>query len=645
MSNQVSLTITGISLGTKTIVTFAAGATINQNVGYIFSGITGTTQLNGQTYYLENESDGVHIVDASGNEINSSAWTTYVSGGIATLGSECPLTVAFYEGRLVFGGTNQRPNCLFLSRSPDSSGNARYDDFTGGTDADFACFFQLAPVSGSTDYISWVRGGPDYMFCGTFGGPYRVSGSGLDIPITPGSINVRQFDTSGAEETLPAGLAEMFFIQRGGVAVRSIKVINPYLATFESDDLTLNAQQIAYSPIQRIVLQQGRPDILWVCRADGTLAGMSVHITSQAADEITGWHRHNIGGVAAGVVDIATLQRTTALDQLWVMTQRTVNGVVRTFIEYMADDVSFPDKEDFFSGNKTSDLAAFYGALFRTQEEYIHVDAASTYDGTARGTAAAATLTPGAVSGTAVTFTASQNVFTAADVGSELWKKPNAQTGLGTGRAVITAYISATQVTCDIDDNGVAFDSTAAIAAGQWHIAVTTIYGLSYLEGQQVAVVTDGAVYSDGIDTTGAWFPEVVVTNGTITLSAPAGTIHVGLPYTGLLQTHNLEMGGRTGPAQAKPRNIAQMFMRFMNSLGVQYGTNPYKMERIEQRSVNAAMDRPAPVFSGVRKLQYSDTWSAEYEKHVTVMQRLPLPAIIEFIDVHYSTGDEGEDE
>ncbi len=527
---------------------------------------------------------------------------------------------------------------MFGSRAPDNAGNNRFDDFTGGTAADFACFFQLAPVGGSVGYMSWLQGGQDYLFAGTFGGPFRISGSGLDIPITPLSINVRQFDTAGCEEAMAVGCAEVFFLQRGGTTLRSIKLLNQYLSTFESVDMCLNAEQIPYSRLRRVVLQHGRPDTLWVLRDDGVLAGMTVHITSLAADAVAGWHRHKIGGASAKVIDVGVIQRTDLNDQIWIVAERTVNGTTRRTVEIMADDVAFPDAEDFFSDEESEDddLTLFNNAVYRLQEQYVHMDAAAAANGSDRGVAAAATMTPGATTGTSVAFTASAAVFTSADVGKEIWKKPSATTGVGGGRAVITGYSSTTSVTAKIT---VAFDSTAAIAAGDWYFAGTAIYGLYHLEGSRVAVVTDGAVYSDGQTDD---YPTVTVANGHITLTAAAAVVWVGLPYTGLIKSHNLDLGAKSGPSQAKPRNISTMFIRFLNTLGVEFGTDLYAMESVEHRNSNANMDRPAPVFSGIRKLPYGDSWDAETEKHVVVAQKLPLPAIVQFIDVEYDTTDEG---
>ncbi len=624
----------------ETWVTFTSAYT--EGVIYDIAAVVGTVEINGGQYkfHIGNTDVGgsaIRLTTVTGAYVNSAAWTAYVSGGTATPHVENPLAVAFYEGRLGYFGTNQRPDSMFLSRGPDGSGNPRYDDFTGGTAADFACFFALAPVSGNVDYSAWARGTSSYLFIGTFGGPFRVSGGGTDTPITPTSINARQFDNFGCESVMAAGGAHLFFIQRGGVTLRSAKVLNPYLATFESIDMCLNAEHIAYSRLQRVVVQQGRPDIVWVTRADGVLCGVTVHSSEGGADAVAGWHRHKIGGASAKILDVQTLPRTDKNDQLWIQSERLVNGVTRRCLEVQAEDVSFPDLEDFFVDGDTAgaDLAVFRNALYRLQEQYIHTDGAATYNGAARGVTAAATMTPSlATVGTGRTFTASAAVFTAADVGSEIWKKPTAL-GVGAGRATITGYTNSTTVTCTIT---VAFDSTVAIPAGDWYFAVTTIYGAWHQEGSRVAVVTDGAVYSDGASSA---YPTVTVANGKFTLPAAAAVVHTGFPYEGFIETHNLEIGGRDGPAQAKPRNIAEMYIRMMNTLGVEYGTDLYALEQVEQRDAGAAMDRPAPVFSGIRKLPYSDKWSAQTEKNVVISQRLPLPAIIQFISIEFSTTDD----
>ncbi len=647
-----NLTLTGVTLGTRTKITFTG--TWDSTILYTVSGVVGTTQLNGNTYYVKYNSGGIgipenppqpyyYITDSSGNDIDSTLYGAWVSGGTFTPPTENPLSVTFYEGRLFFIGTNQRPNIIFGSMAPNPlTGATRYDTFTGGTAADNAVFFALAPTNGQVDYAAWARGTAKYLFVGTFGGPFRISGGGVDEPITPTSVNARQFDVFGCEAVMPAGGARLFYIQRGGRALRTPQsTAGGEVDELETYDMLLNAEHIAYSRMKRVVLQTGRPDVLWVVREDGILAGM----TTQGAENIAGWHRHKTGGVDGKVLDAQPLPRTDKNDQLWIVAERVVAGVTRRTVEVLADDVDFPDLEDFFSGDDSlfldaaeatpgldpdatekDDLAFFRHAVYRRQEEYVHLDSAGTYNGTDRGVAAAATLTPGALTGTGVTFTVSAAVFTAADVGNELWKKPDRDTGQGAGRAEITAFVSSTVVTCKIL---VGFDSLEAIAAGDWHIAAETIRNLWHLEGAQVAVVVDGAVYSNGRGNRD--YPVVTVASGAITLPDPAGAVHIGLPYDGFLQTQKLR-----SMEQGVPANISELRVRFLNTLGVDYGTDLYQLEQVHHRLGTHVPDRPAPVFSGVKKLTYSDESDTLEGRSVIVAQRLPLPCVVQAVDIHF---------
>jgi hypothetical protein len=639
------LAINGITRGTTTLISFVAEGFLLPQGSLLFAAVVGTTEINGGTYELAEGPyyNQRYLVTAGARaHVNSSEWTAYTSGGTATPISDCPVTVDGYESRLVFAGTNLRPTTLFLSMAPSSVGILRPDTFTGGTAVDNACFFSLAPVNGAIPVILWSGGTTRYLLIGTFGGVFRVSGGGTEEPITPSSINMKQIDAFGCEAAAPAITGnQAFFIQRGGVTLRGIRY-DVAADDFASEDMCVNADQIGISPFRRCILQTAFPDTVWVVREDGVLCGMTVH----NAERIAGWHRHKIGGTNAKVLDVAVLPRDGNSDQLYVVTERTINGSVQRAVEVMTDGVSFPDVEDFYSGapNHIADRTKYRAAVYRRQEQYIHMDAAVSYDGSDRGTAAAATLTPASIAiGAGVVFTASAAVFTAADVGKEIWRKPDAATGVGTGRAVISSYGNTTQVTCEITE---IFDVATAIPAGDWYFAVKTISGISHLEGEVVSVVADGAVIADGYSPSRGVPPYDVhtVASGAITLDEFAAVVHVGLPYEGLLQTQNLEIGGRTGPAQTKPRNIVEFGIRFLNSLGCEYGTDPYNTEQIVHRDNTMETDRPVPVFSGIKKLPYSDTWStvdSGNEKTIIVAQRLPLPCTVQFVDIQFETGDE----
>ena len=213
-------------------------------------------------------------------------------------------------------------------------------------------------------------------------------------------------------------------------------------------------------------------------------------------------------------------------------------------------------------------------------------------------------------------------------MGKEIWHKPNRETGVGGGRGTIVEFTDTTHVKVDIL---VDFNSLTAIPAGDWYFAVTTIYGLSAFDGSSVKVVADGAV----VET------DLLVENGTITFEEFAAVAHAGLGYEGFIKTHNLELATGGGPAQAKPRNIVQAFVRFLWTLGVDFGTDIYDLETVEWRDLgNDALDRPAPVFSGIKQIVNKDGWQSDEGKHLIVSQRLPLPCTVQFVDIHFETGE-----
>ena len=687
-----ALSLTGISLGAVTIIKFAAGTGIVYGAKYDFAAITGTTELNSQSYRLTSDLHGASLPsgyggvswgvleDDDGDPVDGSAWTPWVSGGTATQQADNPLGVCYYEGRKVYLGTDRRPSTLFFSRGPSTStGASRYADFTGGTNADDAVFFTLAPNSGQVDYIVWGYATPDYLYIGTFGGPFRVSGGGVETPVTPSSVNAKQIDAYGCEVAPPAGASggRVFYIQRGGVALRDA-ILDPDTITPVSRDLTLNAEQVAYSPLTRVALQSGRSDTVWVLRTDGQLAGLTVH----GPENVTGWHRHKIGsdvGLAydeganllrsASFVDIQVMPRPTLGDQLWVATKRALGGNIRHYIEVGTDPVDFLDRDDFYETRKIfgdtdddipdTDLARFWGSVYRRQGEYHHLDTSFVYDGSRRGVDASVRIKENILSSGAEgvgdtiyldVIDADENrvanFLESSDVGKEIWVKPDRATGQHGGRFLITAVdVAGGTATCTVL---VPFSRThpavfgTPTAAGDWYFATDTFYGMYYLQEVDIPirVVADGAVipattgHVDG--------GRDVSAIGAISIDRSAAVARMGARYKGFIKTQNLELAAPVGgPSQSKPRNIVEMGIRFLHTLGVKFGTDIYDLDQVDFAQDGDPMDRPTPVFSGVKKLHHSDKWSIDGAgKHIYIQQDLPLPCIVESIDVEFEVGD-----
>lgn len=100
-------------------------------------------------------------------------------------------------------------------------------------------------------------------------------------------------------------------------------------------------------------------------------------------------------------------------------------------------------------------------------------------------------------------------------------------------------------------DSALTYDSTET----------STITGLWHLEGEEVYALADGAKQGP-----------FTVTNGAITLTTPASKVHVGLQYTTVIETTDIEAGARAGTAKSRQKNLSDIFLDVYRSLGGRAG-------------------------------------------------------------------------
>ena len=146
--------------------------------------------------------------------------------------------------------------------------------------------------------------------------------------------------------------------------------------------------------------------------------------------------------------------------------------------------------------------------------------------------------------------------------------------------------------------------------------AVTTIGGLSHLEGQTVSILADGATH-----------PDATVSSGQITLARSSTKVKVGLPYTSLLQTMRIDAGAQNGTSQSKTKRIYEITARLYESIGIEVGPDLNNMERIPFRSSANAMNSGISVFTGDKEIEFRGNY--ETDGFIFVRQTQPLPLTI----------------
>ena len=604
-----SQSITNITQANPAVVTYSGADNFANGGNVRIDNVVGMTEVNGLEFVVANVNTGANTFELSG--INSTGFGAYVSGGDVYIVDNCPGAVAFYEERLIYAGSAANPETLWFSKSAD------VDDFTIGTGATDGIKYTVAASQG-VSRIEWLRGSQESLVIGGFGDVLNAAGGDINSAIAPDNISIKATNTAGVADQNPVGAnqALLYFI-RNQRTMFSFE-LNQLSGRFEPTDLNLLADHITTSGINQIVQSEGRPDIIWGVRGDGDLVGA----TLESGQEVTAWHRHSTDGK---FISVATTPRVKEFDTTWFCIERTVNGSLTHHIEFLNDNIEFPRREDFVTDedNQISDDDTFQRALLEAQKEYIHVDNAATFDGVTRGVDAGATLTIGAVTGSSVLFTASAAVFTSGDVGNEIWVKSTDGTRFGRGE--IVAFNSTTTVDVDIT---VDFDSTDIYPIGEWYITASVITGLDNLEGLTVSVVTDGSVH-----------PPRTVSSNQITLESEASVVHVGLPFTGTVETMDLEGGGTTGPAQTKKKSLYKVGMRLLDTSGLKFGSDYYTLEDRLLREATDLMDNPPPLRTGDEVIRFDDGGDEGWdrEKRVIAQQSLPLPASIQLIVPYFT--------
>ena len=664
--HETAQAITAVTKANPAVVTYSGADNYTNGDSVFITGVVGMTELNGNDYVVANVNAGANTFELLG--INSTAYTTYSSGGTVAVITEVttpfaladlpklkfspvvngvmyiahpsynpqtltftsatswamanhhptaltltannrPAAVGVYEQRLVYGGSNNNPNRLWFSQSAD------FGSFHTGTAVTDGISYSIA---GSVGRIIWLTGTPDFLAIGTLEDIFQATG-GIDDVITPESISIKPTNSFGVSDMMPIDRGnQILYTQSNNLVLRSFEY-DVAADGYRPGDRNTIADHITSSGLRQIAYQEGRPNIMWAVKNNGVHVGMTI----EDAESVSGWHRHTTDGT---IKSIATLPRVNDYNQLWQCVGRVIDGVTKYYIEYYSDTVNYVRREDYITGftaaDKTTDDATYENLLFENQKEYIHLDSAISYYGDALGLNASATLTPSATTGTGINFTASAAVFDATMVGRELWRK--SVTGAEIGRAEITGYTSTTVVVCTVLED---FNATTAIPAGEWYLTAGSLTGLDHLEGEVVSIVTDGGQH----DTK-------TVASGVITLDEQASVVHVGMPYTGYLETNDLEGGGTTGTAQTKKKNVYAVGFRFLDTLYAKYGTSYYKLNQIEMRSANMRMDRPPLLFTGDTKETYANEsadinsggWSRQ--KRVIVVQDQPFPCNLQLI-------------
>ena len=482
-----------------------------------------------------------------------------------------PGTVSFYEGRLMFAGTNTHPQRIFGSKV------AVVENFTVGTNDDDALDFTLNAQRANP--IRWMAA-QDVILLGTLGGEWGYGS--FDVPTTPTFQNVGIHATHGSKRLqgiLTAG--SVLFVSRNGKKLREL-VFSNEKRRFDATDLTLLADQIAdvTGGITNIDWQTDPHPVAWCVRTDGQLLALSYDPTNS----LFGWSRVVIGATSTGsdVIESVAVLATTLEDEVWISVKRTIDGTTQRYIERMKP-------RDF--GSAVAD--AFF------------VDCGATIDQGTAVTITNITQANPAVVSAVNTFSNGQRVLID-DV-------------VGMVEVNDTVFVVANVTGTTFELSGI--DSSAFTAYGSAGTATPVtnqITGATHLEGESVKVLCDGGTEAD-----------VTIASGVATIP-DCNKVQYGLGYTGILTPQRIVSAGPFGPSVGQTKRIHRLATRFFKTINAKAGPDENNTKTISFRDPDDLTDTPLPLFSGDKVMEFPGTY--DLDGNITIVQDTPLPMTVVMI-------------
>lgn len=228
-------------------------------------------------------SDSRHAVGTVVTKLGGTEATAEWNEGAWSPRRGYPRTIAYYEERMMFGGTAFKPQTVWGSKTND------WDNFLTGSKDDDGLEFTLA--SDTVNTICWMCQ-HNALVIGTMDSEWTLSASDSAEALTPSNFQVKRQSVYGSSAISAQMVGEtILFVQRGGRKVREF-VFQWEKNGYSCPDMTILADHITSGGIRETALQQLPDSILWCVLGDGTVSAL----TYERDQEVIGWHRHVTDG-------------------------------------------------------------------------------------------------------------------------------------------------------------------------------------------------------------------------------------------------------------------------------------------------------------------------------------------------------------
>jgi len=503
-----------------------------------------------------------------------------------------PAAVSYFQQRRCFGGTTDQPQNFWMTKSGTES-DMSYSLPVVDTDR-VAIGIAVREMSTILHIVPLLQ-----LLLLTSSTEMSVSPINTDV-ITPSTIDPRAQSYVGASEVQPTIVNNslVYAAARGG-HIRELGY-QWQIGGYVTGDISLRAAHLFDNlTIIDQAFMKCAWQVVWFVSSNGNLLGL----TYTPEQQIGAWHHHTTAGAFQSIACVAE----GAEDRLYAVIARTVNGAAVRYIERMR------------TRNYGQIPATPTTPAIDAVENCFFVDAGATFDGTnttATEVFAAAHVAGGELAGTydlAVPPLSLGSVFAypaQTDVGSYL-----VLTGSDGNTYRFQILSTSSETTANSLPSSAIPEGVTFAASTTWSWARPTISGLTWLEGQTVAILADGAVQA-----------QQVVTGGTVNIPYPSTLVTIGIPYSPVLQTLPL-VAQVDGMGQGRVKNINECWVRVFQSGSVLAGPTLASVVPFKQRTTEGYGTPPSLITDEI-PIVISASWQTSGQVYITQTDPLPLTVV-----------------
>ncbi|UQZ90838.1 hypothetical protein C4J81_17135 [Deltaproteobacteria bacterium Smac51] len=232
--------------------------------------------------------------------------------------NDYPGVVSFFEQRLIFASTPNRPQTIWMSKSGDYGNFAQYTPVTDDAP------LELTIASAEVSSMCWIAALRSLVF-GSTSMEWEISSSQGAFTAKTAKATPQSYIGSRQIPSIIVGNT-VLHVARSGAQVRDLKY-DFGADSYGGTDLTIMASHLLERyHVTGWTYQQHPDSIVWAVRSDGVLLGM----TYQPEHQVFAWHRCETQGRFISVCSIPDDHD----DALFAVVER--NG--RIFMESLADE-------------------------------------------------------------------------------------------------------------------------------------------------------------------------------------------------------------------------------------------------------------------------------------------------------------------